>query len=153
MRHHHEEAHTLQHHVGIDIDEGIATEFDTTGLVLLNGKLIDGRTEVGGIVLREESSVGSEFYTQHFGNLELQIEVREEVPVGQRQHILITAVLIGDDVLPVQRTKTEVLVQLGGEQMNIASLLKQTCRHLGAVVFGGYIAHAIIEIVLYLVDG
>ena len=66
---------------------------------------------------------------------------------------MIAAVLIGDDVLPVQRTKTEVLVQLGSEQMNIACLLKQTCRHLGAVVFGGYIAHTVIEIVLYLIDG
>ena len=82
MRHHHKESHLLQHHVGIDIDEGITTQFYTTGRIFLNGKLVDSRTVVRGVVFREISSIGSQLHSQHLGNTELQVEVGEDVPGG-----------------------------------------------------------------------
>ena len=59
MRHHHEEPDTLQHHIRIDIEEGIASQFDLARFILLNSKLIDARTEIGRIVFGEECGVGS----------------------------------------------------------------------------------------------
>ena len=101
MSHHQEEAHLLQHHVRIDIDKGISAEFDAACGILLHGKLADERAEVGSVVLAEPGGVGTQFHTEHFGNLEFQIEVGEDIPRGQRQYLLVAAVLIGDDVLPV----------------------------------------------------
>ena len=152
MAHHHEETHLFQHHICIDIDKGIAAQFDAAVGILLYGKLADGRAVVGSVVFAEPRGVGTEFDTEHLGHLELQVEVREDVPRRQRQHILIARVLIGDHVLPVQRTETEVLVQLGGEYADVAAVLKELCRHVRAALGGGIVTHAPVAVVLYLVD-
>ena len=89
MAHHHEETHLFQHHICIDIDEGIAAQFDAAVGILLYGKLADGRAVVGSVVFAEPRGVGTEFDTEHLGYFELQVEVREDVPRRQRQHILI----------------------------------------------------------------
>ena len=111
MTHHQIEPHLLQFKVGIDIDEGIASQLHTAGGILLNGELVDGGAVVGSIVLREDEGIGTKLYIQHPGNTELQEEVGEEVPGGQWQHLLITAVLIGEDILPVQDAGCEQCVQ------------------------------------------
>ena len=153
VAHHHEEAHTLQHHIGIDIHKGISAQLDAAGLILLHGKLIELRAEVGSIVLGESGSVGSQFHAQHTGNLELQVEVGEEVERGQGQHVLVARVLIGHHVFPVQRSQTEVLVQLGCQHIDVARLLIDTGRHVGAPFTGGVVRHTEIGVVLYLLDG
>ena len=103
-----------------DVDPGIATQLDAAVGILLYGKLVELRAEVGRIVLGEPGGVGSQFDTQHAGNLELQVEVGEEVERRQGQHVLVARVLIGHHVLPVQRSQTEVLVQLCREDVDVA---------------------------------
>ena len=89
MRHHDEEPHALQLHVRIDVDERISAQLNAAVGCPLDGKLVDHRAEVGRIVFREISHVGTQLDAQHLSYLELQIEVGEEVPGGQGQHFLV----------------------------------------------------------------
>lgn len=119
----------------------------------LDGKLVDHRAEVGRIVFREISHVGTQLDAQHLRYLELQIEVGEEVPGGQGQHFLVAAVLIGDDVLPVQRTQTEVLVKLGRHDVDVARFLIDARLKVPARFVACAVVHPVIGVVLYLLDG
>ena len=75
VAHHDEEAHTLQHEIGIGVDEGIAAQLNAAGFVLLNGKLVERRAEVRGVVFAEPDGIGSQLYAKHLRDLEFQVEV------------------------------------------------------------------------------
>ena len=104
MTHHDEEAHTFQYHIRIDVHEGIAAQFNPALFVFLNGKLGDHRTVVRCIVLGEIGGISAKFHAKHFGYLELQLEVCEDVPGWQGQYFLVAAILVGDDIFPVDGT-------------------------------------------------
>ena len=93
--HNEEEPTTFQHQIGIDIDEGVFAEFYLALRVLLYGKLVDKRTEIGGIVFREISGIGTQFHTEYAGNLKLQVEVGEDVQLRQGQHVGVATVQDG----------------------------------------------------------
>lgn len=62
MAEHDEEACVFQVHVGINVYKRVASEFNTAVIIFLNSKLIELRTEVGGIVFGEEIGVASKLY-------------------------------------------------------------------------------------------
>ena len=150
---HDEEAGALQVHVGIDINEGIAAQLHAALGILLDGKLVELRTEVGSVVLGEEADVAAYLEGQLTDHHELQVEVAEEVEGGQRQHLLVAGVLVGDHVLPVEDAQAEVLLELGGEHVDAAALLHDAGCDTLAQGIGGVVAHAEVGVVLDFLDG
>ena len=141
-------------HVGIDVNERIATNLLTTVFILLNGKLSQLWQIVRGFILGEERHTATQLHTQHTGYLELQIEVGEEIEGWQGQHIFVAGVLVCQHILPIDDTQAEMLHQLGCQHIDVATLLIDAASHSRTVVglLVNIILHAEVAVVLYLVD-
>ena len=121
--HHRIDACVFQVEVGIDVHYGVVAYLDAVVRVL-EVELPDGRRVVRRVILGEVAHVGSQLHRQHLlRQLELQVEVAVERQVGQRQDVLVTALLVGDFIVPVEDAECQVFLQRGAQHLDVVAAL------------------------------
>jgi len=119
MAHHDEEATLLEAEIGIDIDYGVIAYLGAKGVVFLYAVTSCLRTVFWGVVLGEPAHVGSEMHAEDAGDGEIEIEVGPVVEGWHRKEDFLTALLIGETILPVEDAETEVLLYGEGKQADV----------------------------------
>ena len=153
VAHHDEEAGALEVHVHVDVDDGVVAQLHVVLAVLLDAILQQLRTIVGSGILGEEAHVAAQIDGEHPGYLEVQVEVAVDVQVGDGQHVLLAALLVGDHRLPVQRTEREVLAELECEQADVARMLVEGDLVTGALFAVHRVLMSEVYVVLQVVYG
>ena len=69
--------------------------------------------------------------TQHSGYGEVDVEVGVVVEVRHGEQLALTALLIGQTVLPVQYAETEILLQCKGYETDVSRRLHHVCSVFG----------------------
>ena len=69
------EAAVFDMEIDVGIDDGIITYLYKGLAGVLNSKLLNGRTVIGGVVFGEVAHIAAYFYIKHLGNSEMQVEV------------------------------------------------------------------------------
>ena len=108
VAHHHEETGVLKMEVHVSVDYRVVANLSAL-LSRLYGILSHQWTVVRSVVFREEPHVGTQVTLKHLGFLEAELQICIYVQSWYRQNTLLSRLLPCDDILPVERTKCEVL--------------------------------------------
>lgn len=153
MTHHHEESRALQVEVGINIHDRVVAHFCAI-VARLNGILSESRAVVGCVILCEESCIGSEVAFQHTRNLESEEQIGVDVEVGHGQSHVVRRLLVRNDIVPMQRSEFQLLLQFERQQTYCTALLHNAQRVAGASeVVSHVISHCKERMVLDVVEG
>lgn len=117
VTHHDKETGMLDEHVGICVDDRVVAHFHVVFSVASYGVLSEVRRIVRCCVTGEVTSVRSQVNVEYLSHLELDVEIGVDVQVRHWYHLLLAGVLVGDDVLPSEDSKLEILHQLCGEEV------------------------------------
>ena len=119
VTHHYEESATLQHKVGIDIDERIIAYLRLHFIILLHCESAHLRAVFWCIIRGEICHIGSKVALEYLCNLEVKIDIAPDIEVRYRQNGLLAAVLISHSVLPIQCSEGEILAELSCDKADV----------------------------------
>ena len=119
MTHHDEEATSLQHEVGIDIDERIVAHLCLNITILLYCILAERCEILRCIILREIVDRSTEMTMQHSCYFEIEIEITPHIEIRNRYYTFHRTLLVCYLVLLVKSLEYEILRQLCRKDANI----------------------------------
>src|SRR5574344_450700 len=132
---HHKESCMLQVEISIYIDQRIIANLRAlVSTIPLNRILSQRRCIFRSFIFCKIPDVTTQFCCPDMCNLKLQIEVTINIECRDRNDILITGILICEDIFPVNRTQVEILTQFCCQHGNRSRLLFCRNRKTGILV-------------------